>query len=183
MRLNHQDLLNSYDRLFHVSEEAVITRFDPRPSPSELPGLESDVVFAISGKLLHNYLLPRDCPRVTFYKTAKTTQADKDQFFGTSSAEFIIIVESGWYQRIKDTTLYIYEFHTEDFTVIDEVAGYYVSYKPVIPAQVHMIDDCVAALLTRNVELRFTPSLTRIADTIKASSLNYSIIRMRNAVK
>ena len=121
--------------------------------------------------------------RVTFYKTAKTTQADKDQFFGTSSAEFIIIVESGWYQRIKDTTLYIYEFHTEDFTVIDEVAGYYVSYKPVIPAQVHMIDDCVAALLTRNVELRFTPSLTRIADAIKASSLNYSIIRMRNAVK
>jgi hypothetical protein len=183
MKLNHQDLLNSYDRLFHVSEEAGITRFDPRPSPSELPGLAGDVVFAISGKLLHNYLLTRDCPRVTFYKTAKTTQADKVQFFGTSSAEFIIIVESGWYQRIKDTTLYIYEFHTEDFTVIDEVAGYYVSYKPVIPAQVHMIDDCVAALLTGNVELRFTPSLTRIADAIKASSLNYSIIRMRNAVK
>lgn len=182
MRSNHQDLLNSYDKLFHVSEETGITRFDPRPSPSPLPGMTGDAVFAISGRLLHNYLLPRDCPRVTFYSSANTTSSDKDQFFGNSSADFIIIVESGWYRRIKDTKLYLYEFPSEDFSVIDEIAGYHISYKPVIPTSVTIIDDCIATLLNKNVELRFTPSLTQIAENVKASSLNYSLIRMRNAI-
>jgi hypothetical protein len=181
MRSSHQDLLNSYDKLFHVSEETGITRFDPRPSPSELPGITGDVVFAISGRLLHNYLLPRDCPRVTLYPSANTTSFDKEKFFGNCSADFIIIVESGWYRRIKDTTLYLYEFLQDDFTVIDKIAGYYVTYKPVIPTSVTIIDDCIATLLNKNVELRFTPSLTQIAEKVKSSSLNYSLIRMRNA--
>ena len=51
-------------RLFHISEEGGIDQFDPRPSPSFFAEIKGDVVFAISGKLLHNYLLPRDCPRV-----------------------------------------------------------------------------------------------------------------------
>jgi len=174
-------LLNSYDKLFHVSEETGITRFNPRPSPSELPGITGDVVFAISGRLLHNYLLPRDCPRVTFYPSANTISSDKDHFFGNSSADYIITVESGWYSRIKATTLYLYEFQPEDFKLIDEVAGYYVSCIPVTPISLTVINDCIATLLNKNVELRFTPSLSKIADAVKKSSLNYSLIRMRNA--
>lgn len=183
MRSNHRDLLNSYPKLFHVSEEPGITRFDPRPSPSELPGVTGNVVFAISNRLLHNYLLPRNCPRVTFYQSVDTTTADREKFWGNSTAEFIVIVESGWYQRIKEAKIYVYEFPTEDFTLIDETAGYYVAYKAIVPISVNMEDDCIAALLEKNVELRFTPSLGRLANQVIASSLSYSLIRMRNALK
>ncbi len=49
--------------LFHVSEESGIKRFEPRA----LEGGGKPVVWAIDDARLRNYLVPRDCPRVTFY--------------------------------------------------------------------------------------------------------------------
>ena len=138
---NHQDLSNSYNKLFHISEEPGIQLFEPRPSPSHFDGINGDVVFAIAENLLHNYLLPRDCPRVTWYAGAKTTDADKEYFVGNSAASYIVAVESGWYKRIKETTLYCYEFPADDFTLIDECAGYYISYHRVVPISVKSISD------------------------------------------
>ncbi len=181
MLSNHPDSSKNSERLFHVSEEPGIIVFEPRPSPSFFAEITGDVVFAISDRLLHNYLLPRDCPRVTYYQTDKTSLADKEKFFGESKADFVIIVESGRYHRIKNTTLYCYELPNEGFTLLDECAGYYMSYQPAIPAETRTITDIMAELLRRNVELRFTPSLIKIADTVSKSSLNFSIIRMRNA--
>jgi hypothetical protein len=181
MLSNHQDLLKSYNGLFHVSEEPGIKIFEPRPSPSFFAGISGDVVFAIDGKLLHNYLLPRDCPRVTYYPTPKTTDADKGKFIGHSAATHIVTVESAWYQQIKATTLYCYEFPADYFALIDECAGYYISYHPVAPLSVTPVEDIISALLSRNIELRFTPSLIQLADAVSRSTLNFSNIRMRNA--
>jgi len=164
MPSNHQDSLKSSERLFHVSEEPGITVFEPRPSPSFFAEITADVVFAIEGRLLHNYLLPRDCPRVTYYRTEKTTAEDTAKFFGESTADFVVIVESGWYERIKNTTLHCYEFAPANFTLLDECAGYYMSYQAEKPVGVHIIPDIMGELLSRNVELRFTPSLAKIAE-------------------
>jgi hypothetical protein len=182
MPSNHQDSLKSFERLFHISEEAGITIFKPRPSPSFFVEINGNVVFAISELLLHNYLLPRDCPRVTYYAAEKTSEADRQRFFGESKAAFVVIVESGWYRRIKDAVLYCYEFAPGGFSMLDECAGYCISYEPVKPVAVTVITDIVAELLKRKVELRFTPSLIEIAGAVGKSSLNYSMIRMRNAV-
>ncbi len=182
MLLNHQDSSKNYNRLFHISEEPGINIFEPRPLPSHFDNINGDVVFAISDRLLHNYLLPRDCPRVTYYATEKTTDADRDRFIGNSAAGNIVIVESAWYRRIKETVLYNYEFPQDNFMLVDECAGYYVSYKPVIPLSVTPVNDIMAELLSRNIELRFTPSLIKLADAVSKSSLNFSIIRMRNAL-
>lgn len=181
MPSNHQDSSKNSERLFHVSEEPGIAVFEPRPSPSFFVEITGDVVFAIEDRLLHNYLLPRDCPRVTYYQTAGTTTADKEKFFGESKADFVVIVESGWYERIKNTMLYCYELPGNDFTLLDECAGYQISYQPVIPNDIRTISDIMAELLSRNVELRFTPSLIKIAEAVSKSTLNFSIIRMRNA--
>jgi hypothetical protein len=181
MLLNHQDSLNHYNKLFHISEESDINVFEPRSSPSHFDSITGDCVYAISGSLLHNYLLPRDCPRITYYLSDKTTAVDKEKFFGNSAASHIIIVESGWYRRIRETTLFCYEFSNEAFTLLDECAGYYISYNPVIPLSVTPVNDIIAELLNRNIELRFTPSLIKLADDVVKSSLNFSIIRMRNA--
>jgi len=64
----------------------------------------------------------------------------------------------------------------------DECAGYYVSHQPVVPLSVIRIDDALAELLTGDVEIRFTPSLIQLAAEVRKSSLNFSFIRMRNAL-
>ena len=180
MPLNHPDLLNNYNRLFHISEEPGIEIFEPRQSPSYFENIKGDVVFAISGRLLHNYLLPRDCPRVTWYAGERTTIADKGKYLN-SVAPYVVTVESGWYERIKSTVLYCYEFAADNFSLLDQCASYYVSYQQERPISVTLIGDIIAELLKRNVELRFTPSIIQLADEIKTTSLNFSLIRMRNA--
>jgi len=183
MLLNRQDSLNNYNRLFHISEVPDIPLFEPRPSPSHFDAITGNVVYAISGKLLHNYLLPRDCPRITYYLKDTTSGEDKERFFGESAADNIIIVESGWYHRIAKTTLYCYEFSADNFTLLDECARYYISYKPEAPIKVTTVPDIMAELLNLNIELRFTPSLINLAESVTKSSLSFSIVRMRNAKK
>jgi hypothetical protein len=169
-------------RLFHVSEDPGIKIFRPRPSPSHFDGINKNVVFAISEKLLHNYLLPRDCPRVTFYSKPETNAAVKEKFLGTNAAEFVIAIEENWRQKVKQATLYCYEFPTESFAMLDEGAGYYISYVPVTPFSVTPITNIFGELASRNVELRFMTSLQTLAEEVSKSSLQFSIIRMRNAI-
>jgi hypothetical protein len=162
--------------LFHVSEEPDIDRFEPRPSPSA-DGL---VVWAVDDARLRNYLLPRQCPRVTYYAGPDTAETDVVRFLGPSRA--VVAVEIGWLDRIRGCRLFCYELPPQPFTCIDECAGYFVSREAVVPTRVHMFDDLLAALLTRGVELRFVPNLWPLRDAVVASSLRYSMIRMPNAL-
>ena len=47
---------------------------------------------------------------------------------------------------------------------------------------VEVFDDPIGELLGREVELRFVPSLWPLRDAVVASSLEFSLIRMRNAL-
>jgi hypothetical protein len=168
-------------RLFHISEESNIRAFNPRPSPTHFDNLTGDVVFAITDMLLHNYILPRDCPRVTYYKKQDTSQHDKDKFFGSSTANFVISVENEWYRKIRETTLYCYELPSDSFIELDQSAGYYISYNSVIPVAMRQIDDLLEELLLRKIEVRFLPTLRKLAEDVSKSTLEFSLIRMRNA--
>ena len=48
---------------------------------------------------------------------------------------------------------------------------------------VEVIDDQMAELLRRGVELRLVPELWSLRDAVAASTLEFSVIRMRNAVR
>jgi hypothetical protein len=169
------------ERIFHISEEPSIGLFRPRPSPSKFAGLEEDVVFGIGEMLLHNYLLPRECPRVTYYATAATTPQDRDIFLQTG-AEYVLIVESKWVPVIQRTELFCYEFDSTNFSIIDECARYYISKKEELPVSVTRIEDVFGELFKRkNVEVRIVADLMPIAEKVAGSSLNFSLIRMRNA--
>ena len=161
--------------LFHVSEESGIERFEPRAAPTA----DAPVVWAIDADHLRNYLLPRDCPRVTFYAGKSTTATDVEQFLGPSPA--VIAVESGWLERLRSCRLYCYHLPGATFECVDECAGYYVSRIAVVPARIEVIDDPIAAIVARGVELRLLPELWALRDRIVASSLQFSCIRMRNA--
>jgi hypothetical protein len=116
---------------------------------------------------------------VTYYAGRETTRADVERFLGSSPA--VVAVESGWLEQLRSCRLYCYHLPPATFECIDECAGYFVSRLPVIPARVEVFDDVLAELLSRGVELRFVPSLWPLRDAVVASSLQFSLIRMRNA--
>jgi hypothetical protein len=161
--------------LIHVSEECDIRRFEPRPSEYT----DEPVVWAVDPTRLSNYLVPRDCPRVTYYAGPATSAADLERFLGSSPA--VVAVESRWWERMRSRRLYCYHLPPETFNCIDECAGYFVSRHPVVPARVEILNDPITELLGLGVELRFVPDLWPLRDAVVASTLRYSIIRMRNA--
>ena len=161
--------------LFHVSEESGITRFEPRAS-EYVSGL---VVWAIEERRLCNYLVPRECPRVTYYAGVGATAADVARFLGSSPA--VVAIESGWLERVRSTRLYCYHMPAETFECLDACAGYFVSRVPVVPSRIEVFDDPVGELQKRGMELRMAPSLWPLRDAVVASSLQFSLIRMRNA--
>lgn len=169
------------DTLFHISDQPDITRFDPRPAPAPNTAQSGSMVWAIDDQHLHNYLLPRDCPRITFYALPKSEPEHVTRLMGYTSASYIIAIESGWMPELQRQRLYCYELPAASFSLIDEGAGYYISREPVRPRAVTTIDDLLGELLRRDVELRIMPSLWQLYDAVVASTLQFSIIRMRNA--
>ena len=163
------------NRLFHLSEEPSIKVFEPRPSKY----VADPVVWAIDDARLRNYLMPRDCPRVTYYAGSGTSSADIAQFLGSSSA--VVAVESAWFDRLRSCRLYCYHLPTETFECLDDCAGYFVSRASVEPTGVTIIDDVIGELLRSGVELRFVPNLWSLRDAVASSTLQFSFIRMHNA--
>jgi hypothetical protein len=164
------------ERIWHVSETAGIARFEPR---ADAEGRNR--VWAIGESRLHNYLLPRDCPRVTFHATATTSPADRARFFSVSATESVVAIERGWLERVRATRLYLYEFARDGFELTDAIAAYWTSERSATPIGCTVVDDPLAELGTRAVELRALSSLWPLRDAVVASTLGFSIIRMRNA--
>ncbi len=172
------------DFLHHISDRGHIVRFDPRPAPLQSPGQkgpEGKMVWAVDRFHLHNYLLPRDCPRVTYYATPTSASEDVERLMAGTAARFVIAIETGWLPEVQRTTLYRYDFDPDPFVVHDSGAGYYIAREPIVPIAVTAISDLLTALLAHDVELRIMPSLWGLRDRVVASTLQFSIIRMRNA--
>lgn len=138
-------------------------------------------MWAVGERLLHNYLVPRDCPRVTFYAGPHTNPADVARFMAGTSARHVVAIETGWLERLRSETLYLYAMPPDTFQRSDPSAGYYASRETVVPIGVTVVDDVLSALLARDVELRVMPSLHALRDLVVASTMQFSIIRWRNA--
>jgi hypothetical protein len=162
--------------LFHISEEPGILQFDPRPSTARA----EPVVWALDGARLRNYLVPRECPRVTYYAGPETTTADRSRFLRSSDA--VVAIESTWLERVRQCRLFCYHLPEDTFECVDECAGYFVSRAPVSPVRVEVLDDVVSELRCRRVDLRIVTNLWPLRDAVVGSTLLFSLIRMRNAV-
>lgn len=141
-------------RLFHVSEQSNIALFAPRlPTRKDLDRTIG-LVWAIDEMLLPNFLTPRNCPRVAYYVGKNTSELDKLKFFSSSTQTHAVAIEGNWYEALKSTTLYLYEFEPDDFELQDEVAGYYVAKTAQKPKETHQINDLLGELVRRNTEIR-----------------------------
>ena len=168
------------DYLYHFSEDASIKRFVPQrvsvgPSDEKL-------VWAVDSAHGHQFYFPRDCPRVLLSKASYTTPADVETFFGHTTATAIAAIESRWLERLRNTTIYRYTLLSDGFVLRNESAGYWVSEYECRPLEVETIQDLLATLVDAGVELRILPSLASMRDAVIESTVNFDIIRWRNAV-
>ncbi len=138
-------------------------------------------MWAVDEEHLPNYLVPRDCPRVTFAVGPNTTANDRDWYQAQSTSLRVIAVESKWRERIAAATLYLYKMPERLFSCSDANAGYFIARETVTPTDVTTVSDLIGALSQRDVELRVLPSLWPLYDQVAGSSLEFSIIRMRHA--
>lgn len=166
-------------RLFHVSEEAGIGRFEPRPPPSPDAGVEGDAVWAVAQSHLVNFLTPRDCPRIAFRAGPNTTGGDKARFL--AGAERVVAFEEDWLERVRACTLYLYDMPPRTFEEALPDAGYWISREAVTPTGVVAQSDLMAALAAAGADVRILDDFWPLADAVAASSLQFSILRKRNA--
>jgi len=166
-------------RLFHVSETAGIARFEPRPPPSPDAGVTVDAVWAVSQSHLVNYLTPRDCPRIAYRAGPDTLGADRQRFL--IGAPVVVAIEAAWLGRLQAATLHVYELPPEGFELALREAGYWISPRAVTPVGCETITDLVGALGAAGAELRLLQDFWPLAEAVAASSLEFSIIRARNA--
>ncbi len=167
-------------RLFHFSEEPDIQVFEPRRLDSGKD--EQAMVWAIDDFHAPHYFLPRDCPRICIWPKVDTTKKDINRFFGCSRTERIIAVETGWLDAIRNSLIYCYTFDPDMFSLYDSNAGYYTSAQSVRPVEVTPIYDLLKSITSRGIEFRFTPSLMPFKQAVLSSTVNFSMIRLRNAV-
>jgi hypothetical protein len=157
-------------RLFHVSEEAGIARFEPRPNYR----LGGEMVWAVDEAHLANFLTPRDCPRITFGRGLATSDDDARRFLGP--AHRVVAFEAEWLDRVRGCTLYIYELPAATFEVEDAGAGYWLSRQAAEPIGVRMERDLLGALAEAGAEIRVLQAFWPLRDAVVNSSLEFSII-------
>jgi len=168
-------------RIVHVSEESDITVFHPRlPDRLDLDP-EKGLVWAINDTCLPNFLTPRNCPRVCYHIGADTTEQDKRAYIASTSCSHVIVIESKWFETMKNTNLYLYEFDSNGFILQDQNAGYYTSETTQIPIAKIEVENLFEELFKRNVEVRIVDNLWDIHDEIQKTSFNWSMCRMRFA--
>lgn len=167
--------------LYHFSEQPDIVRFEPRVMKSRTD--ESAKVWAIDSYHAPHYYFPRECPRVCVWPGEETTEQDDDLFFGMSNTKRMIAIESAWYERVKTGFIYKYSFKPDCFELHDSNAGYFISTQTVTPFAVERIDDLIGFILQAGIELRVTSSLMPLRTRIISSTVNFSMIRLRNAIQ
>lgn len=171
-------MVEPYPYLLHFSEDATITRFEPRPAPGRPDG--DPLVWAIAPDRAALYLFPRDCPRIGYWATSKTSVSDKYRFLSQTAAKRVLVIESAWLERMRACALYAYRLPPETFEPMG-MEGYFTSQAVVTPHSVVPVGDLISAIAQEDAELRITPSLWPLHDALLDTTLHFSMVRMRNA--
>ena len=174
--------------LFHFSENADITCFNPRQKSNRLD--LPPVVWAVDEVHQYGFYCPRNCPRIVISRYQTIEPELEEAFFGQTSAHLIIAMEQAWFERLRTTSIYRYSFVPDGFELFDDIAGYYISEEVTVPQRVVRITDPIAELCRPElgIEFRLVPSLYPLRDKILTSGLKdfsihrfeYAALNMRN---
>ena len=162
-------------RLFHVSEEAGIGRFEPRPNYR----VGGRMGWAVDEPHLVNFLVPRNCPRITFGRGPDTSAADEARFL--AGVRRGVAFEAEWLERVRRCVLHVYELPDAGFQPEDAAAGYWISPEAVTPIRTRVESDLLLALARAGAEVRVLQDFWPLCDAVANSSLEFSIIHKDRA--
>lgn len=163
--------------LWHYSEEPDIQVF--RPQRVKVSDSDEELVWAIDSRHAPSFWFPRDCPRGTAWPGERTTDADRDRFFGHTRSGRLHVMELGWIERMQACELWAYRL-PEDGFVPHDVGGYWVSSATVEPLEVVPVGDLFQRHAAAGIELRLTPSIWTWWVDVADSTLEFSGSRLRN---
>ena len=164
--------------LWHVSEDPAIEVFHPQQN--ELHALDEALVWAVDTQYWWLYWFPRDCPRACFNANADTTDEDVERWLDGDRGRRIAVIETEWLGRMRSTQVYAYRLPPETFEPWDK---FFVSRETVVPLEVLELGDLLARHAAAGNELRIAPALYPLWDRVIETTLDFSGIRLRNAVR
>ncbi len=166
--------------LWHYSEDPDLGRFQPRVAVTDPAA--PPLVWAVDTRHAPMFWFPRDCPRGCIWPASTTTPADRELFFGQSSANRIHVIEADWLGRMQDCQLYAYRLPAEAFRP-HQVGGYWVSDQPAEAIEQVVVDDLLGRHARARIELRITPSIWPFWRRITGSTVEFSGCRLSNAAQ
>ena len=166
-------------QLLHFSEDPTITEFVPHvAATAQQP---EAYVWAVDHERSPDYWFPRQCPRILAYVKPGTTDADRDRIVGPGYGERVHAVEYGWLEAMRTVRLYAYRFAAEPFHRFGPNA--WVATEPVRPlGPAEPVGDLFARHEEAGIVLRVLPNLWPFFAEMQGSTLEWSGIRLRNAV-
>ena len=158
--------------LWHFSEDPSLGRFLPRDGK----------VWAIDDAFSWLYWFPRDCPRACFWAVEQTADEDVDAWLDGDRDRRVAVIETSWLERLRSVRLYAYRMPPEPFDVVED-DRFYIASTPVDALERVELGDPLARHAEAGNELRITPSLYPLWDRVIEATLDFSGIRLRNAVR
>jgi hypothetical protein len=164
--------------LWHVSEDPAIEVFHPHQSESH--ALDEPLVWAVDTRYWWLYWFPRDCPRACFEANADTTDEDVERWLDGDRERRVGVIETAWLERFRSARVYAYRLPPDTFERWDK---FFVSRATVVPLELVELRDLLARHAEAGNELRVAPALYPLWDRVIETTLDFSGIRLRNAVR
>jgi hypothetical protein len=158
--------------LWHFSEDASLEHFEPRDGK----------VWAIDEPHSWLYWFPRDCPRACFWAVDSTSDDDVEQWLDGDRARRVVVIETGWLDRVRAAELYGYRMPSEPFEVVED-NRFYIASTPVDALERVPVGDLLARHAAAGIDFRVEEALYPLWDHVIETTLEYSGIRLRNAVR
>jgi len=92
------------------------------------------------------------------------------------------VIETTWLERVRAVRLYAYRMPREPFEIVED-DRFYIASSTVDAIERVDVGDLLARHAGAGVELRIAPALYPLWDRVIETTLDYSGIRLRNAVR
>jgi len=92
------------------------------------------------------------------------------------------VIETIWLERVRAVRLYAYRMPREPFEIVED-DRFYIASSTVDAIERVDVGDLLARHAGAGVELRIAPALYPLWDRVIETTLDYSGIRLRNAVR
>jgi hypothetical protein len=168
--------------VLHFSEDPTIERFVPHVAPTSAE--QEPHVWAVDAARCPDYWFPRDCPRAMAWTAPDTTDADRERIIGAGGGARVHAIEYRWLDALRTTRLYAYRLPAAPFRPIGEHRHALVATVPVHPlGRPVPVGDLLALHEAAGIQLRVMHNLWPFWDAVLHSSVAFSGIRLRNALR